>query len=202
MIDAFRTLSAPAAAKLVRQRSRFIAFVEPTASLEAIRGRLTDLRKEYHDATHYVSAYRLASTPVLFGSDDDGEPAGSAGLPTLRKLEGARLENVLGVVIRYFGGVKLGVGGLARAYGDAIAAALASAAIVERHVAVRVQILFPVEASAGVMSALHQHEARVVDIRYDSEGRVTAALAPSRVDAFRRSVMERTGARARLEVER
>ncbi|MDD4903441.1 MAG: YigZ family protein [Candidatus Bipolaricaulis sp.] len=200
MTDAFQTLSAPATAKLIRQRSRFIALVEPTSSLEEIRDRLTDLRKEYHDATHQGSAYRLVGDPISSGSDDDGEPAGSTGLPILRQLEGARLENVLGVVVRYFGGVKLGVGGLARAYADAVAAALASAVIVERHVTVHIQILFPIEVSAGVMSAIHQHEAKVVDIRYDSEGRVTAALAPSRVDAFRRSVTERTGARARLEV--
>lgn len=200
MTDAFQTLSAPATAKLIRQRSRFIALVEPTSSLEEIRDRLTDLRNEYHDATHQGSAYRLVGDPISSGSDDDGEPAGSTGLPILRQLEGARLENVLGVVVRYFGGVKLGVGGLARAYADAVAAALASAVIVERHVTVHIQILFPIEVSAGVMSAIHQHEAKVVDIRYDSEGRVTAALAPSRVDAFRRSVTERTGARARLEV--
>ncbi len=201
MKDAFRTLGAPASAKLVRQRSRFIALLEPIASVEAVHVRLSQIRRTYHDASHCCSAFRLVADPAPSEvSDDDGEPAGSAGIPILFQLEGARLENVLGVVVRYFGGVKLGVGGLARAYSDAIAAALAGASIVERAITIELVIRFPLEVNAGVMSAIHHHEAKILDIRYDTESQVAVALAPSRAEAFRRSVTEGTGARARMEV--
>jgi uncharacterized YigZ family protein len=201
MIDAFRTLASPATAKLARQRSRFLAFVEPVASVDHARTRLADLRRAYHDASHCASAYRLSGDPTpLEDSDDDGEPTGSAGMPILLQLKGARLENVLAVVVRYFGGVKLGVGGLARAYADAVAAALAGARIAEQRVSVQLLVHFPLEVNPGMMGAIHHHQAEILDIRYDTEGHVTVGVAPSRVEAFRRSVTERTGARARLEV--
>ncbi len=200
MKDAFRTLAAPASAKLVRQRSRFIALLEPIASAETAHARLSEIRRTYHDASHCCSAFRLVGDPAPSRvSDDDGEPAGSAGIPILLQLDGARLENVLAVVVRYFGGVKLGVGGLARAYSDAIAEALANASIVLRAVTIEFVVRFPLEANAGVMSAIHHHEAKILDIRYDTEGQAIVALLPSRVEAFRRSLTEGTGARARLE---
>ena len=202
MKDAFRTLAAPSSAKLVRQRSRFVAFLDPIASAEEARVRLADLRRKYHDASHCSSAYRLLGDPTpVEGSDDDGEPAGSAGTPILLQLAGAGLENVLAAVVRYFGGVKLGVGGLARAYGDAVAAALASASMVERRVTLELVVRFPLDTNPKVMSAIHHHEAKILDIRYDTEGHVAVALAPSQVEAFGRSITEGTGARARVEVK-
>jgi uncharacterized YigZ family protein len=200
MKDAFRTLAAPASAKLVRQRSRFIALLEPIEGAGDVHVRLGEIRRAYHDASHCCSAFRLVGDPFPSqGSDDDGEPAGSAGVPILLQLEGARLENVLAIVVRYFGGVKLGVGGLARAYSSAVAEALAKASIVEHALTIEFAVRFPLEANAGVMSAIHHHEAKILDIRYDTEGQAIVALAPSRVEAFRRSLTEGTGARARLE---
>lgn len=201
MKDAFRTLAEPASAKLTRQRSRFLAFVEPVADVEAVRTRLLEIRREFRDASHCTSAYRLSSDPApLEGSDDDGEPAGSAGIPILLQLSGAELENTMAVVVRYFGGVKLGVGGLARAYADATALALGAAHIVDHLVTVRLALRFPLAVNATVLSAIHRYEAKVLEIRYDTEGHATIGLAPSRVAAFRRSVVEGTGARARVEV--
>ncbi|MEN6368339.1 MAG: YigZ family protein [Thermotogota bacterium] len=201
MKDAFRTLATSASAKLVRQRSRFIALLEPITSVDAVHSRLSQIRRVYHDASHCCSAFRLVADPApLQASDDDGEPTGSAGAPILLQLEGARLENVLAVVVRYFGGVKLGVGGLARAYSDVIATALASASIVERALAIELVVRFPLEANAGVMGAIYHHEAKILDIRYDTEGQAIVTVAPSRVEAFCRSVTEGTGARAQVEV--
>jgi uncharacterized YigZ family protein len=198
-MDSYQTLAAPASARLTRERSRFLAIVEPTTHDQAAE-RIAALRRQYHDATHVCSAYRCRSDlSVASHADDAGEPRGSAGTPILLVLEGAQLLDVLAVVVRYFGGVKLGIGGLVRAYSDATAAALAQARIIERSVETTLRIAFPHETNAGVMRAVHSHGARVLEIRYDTQGHATVALSPSRVEAFTDAVREETGARATLE---
>jgi uncharacterized YigZ family protein len=199
-MDAYRTLASQGSARLTRERSRFLAFVDPAATVGEIEGRLAAVRRQYHDATHVCYAYRCrAEAGIVVRADDAGEPSGSAGPPILQQLEAAELVDVLAVVVRYFGGVKLGVGGLVRAYGAVTAAALAEASIVERQLEVALRLRFPIEVNAAVMRAIHRHGARVLDIRYDTQGEATVTVPPSRATAFADSVCEETGARARVE---
>jgi len=198
-MDAYRTLAGPTSARLTRERSRFLAVVGPVTADEVVE-RIAALRREYHDATHVCSAYRCrAGASVASRSDDAGEPRGSAGAPILLVLEGAQLVDVVAVVVRHFGGVKLGVGGLVRAYTDATTAALAKAQVVERAIETTLRVLFPHEVHAAVMRIIHRHGARVLDIRYDTRGEVTLAIRPSNVESFTDAVREETGARATLE---
>lgn len=199
-MDAYRTVTGLASARLHRERSRFLARVEPT-TLETVQGQLAALRREYHDATHVCSAFRCrdGTEGIAAVADDAGEPRGSAGLPILQQLEAAELVDVLAVVVRHFGGVKLGIGGLVRAYADATAAALAQARIVDRPVEVTLRVLFPLEAQAAVLKAAHRFAARVVDIRYDRQGMLAVALTPSRAASFVDALREGTGARAVVE---
>ncbi len=200
-MDAYRTLAGPASARLTRERSRFLAIVEPT-TIESVEARLLALRRQYHDATHVCTAYRCRSKlAVVARADDAGEPRGSAGPPILQQLGAADLVDVVGAVVRYFGGVKLGIGGLVRAYGDAMAAALAQAEVIERHVETTLRIQFPHEANAAVLRLVHRHGARVLDIRYDTRGEMVVALPSSRVSTFADAVREETGARASVERE-
>ena len=200
-MDAYRTLESPVESRVTRKRSRFLAFVYPIRSLEEIEERRSALRRAYHDATHHCSAYRLLQEgEPLVASDDDGEPSGSAGPPILHHLEGADLLNVLAVVVRYYGGTNLGVGGLIRAYGDAVAEALADGAILERRIERQIRIAYPPEATSGVMGTIHHHNARVVRIEYDDRAMAVVGLPPSRVDAFCAAIEEATGARATVEV--
>jgi uncharacterized YigZ family protein len=200
-MDAYRTLAGPASARLTRERSRFLAFVEPAAS-GAMEARLAALRRQHHDATHVCFAYRCRTdSSVTSRGDDAGEPKGSAGLPILQQLEAAQLVDVLAVVVRHFGGVKLGIGGLVRAYADVTAAALSHASVVERHVETTLRIRFPHEVNAAVMRIVHRHGARVLDIRYDTQGEMAVALPPSRALTFTDAVREETGARASVERE-
>lgn len=104
--------------ELVINKSKFLAFAYPITSDEMAKEYLVNLRREYSDATHVCSAYSL-STPRLEKADDDGEPSGTAGKPLLELIKKKNLENVLLVVVRYFGGIKLGAGGLVRAYTNA-----------------------------------------------------------------------------------
>ena len=203
MIDSYRTLAAPASARIARKKSRFLAFVHPADSPEDIEAAIASTRRLHHDASHHCTAYRLVASPEPIAAvDDAGEPSGSAGTPILRRLEEADLLNVLAVVVRYFGGTKLGVGGLIRAYADATEAALAEAQFVVCRVAIEVLIRFPADVNSGVMSAIHRCGADVLDVRFSESAEVRVALPPTAVTAFRAAIREATGARAETEVLR
>lgn len=108
----------------VIQKSRFIADIFPITNEDEAREKLQQIRKLHYDATHHCSAFRLGSGQPLERSADDGEPAGTAGRPMLSVLQHRGLTNLIAIVTRYFGGIKLGTGGLVRAYGGTLAAAL------------------------------------------------------------------------------
>ena len=201
MIDAFRTIDSPATSRLNEKRSRFLGHVIPVSTVDEAAEALAALRRATHDATHHCSAYRLLDDDEIHShADDDGEPSGSAGLPILQQLEKAALVNVLAVVIRYYGGAKLGVGGLVRAYGAAIAEALAGARIVTRCIEVEVLVRFDPHLTSTVMSAIHRHPVKEQGIEYDREAQIRVTVAPSQVERFVHAVRDATGARAHVEV--
>jgi len=200
MIDAYRTVRRTATSRLTRKRSRFIGRIVPVGDVAAARREIAALEREYHDATHHCSAYRvLQGAETIARAEDAGEPAGSAGRPMLQQLESADLVNVLAVVVRYFGGVKLGVGGLIRAYADTIAAALAEAGSVEKAVRNRLLVLFPPETNSGVMKLIHRLRADVERIDFGTTVRVCLSLGPSEVSGFVAALSEVTGGRASWE---
>jgi putative IMPACT (imprinted ancient) family translation regulator len=201
MIDAYRTIGSPACARIQRKRSRFIAHLQPIMSLQAVDEALQGIRRTYHDASHFCFAYRLiGSAEPVSHADDGGEPPGSAGRAILRRLLEEDLVNVLGVVVRYFGGSKLGVGGLSRAYSDAIQTAMARARIVVHRVEVEVAVAFSPDLTANVMGAIHRHGAKVHQMAYDPDGHALITLSPSQVNGFFGTLREATGARATAEV--
>ena len=203
MADTYRTIQAEATGKLTRNKSRFLAFVVPVADEESVRSTLDSIRRRYHDASHHCFAFRLLprnDPHGCEGQDDDREPAGSAGLPILQQLQKADLQNVLAVVVRYFGGVKLGIGGLVRAYGDATGAALESATVVvvTRHV--EIDVHFPPQATSGMMSLIHRSQAKILGTSYDKMSVVTVSLPPSRVEEFTGGLSDMSSGQARWEV--
>ncbi len=114
----------PATAELVIKRSRFIGELAPVSTQEEARELLRTRREQWEGATHVVHAFVLGPTGTILGCSDDGEPAGTAGRPALEVLKGSRITNVMLTVTRYFGGVKLGTGGLVKAYSDTAKAVL------------------------------------------------------------------------------
>ena len=122
-----KRLTAPAAFKLRERASIFLAELHPAPDGAARTGILTRLRKRDFDATHHCSAWREGLPVKAWGADDDGEPAGTAGAPMLRVLEGTDLTDLIAICIRWYGGTKLGTGGLVRAYTEAVQGALAEA---------------------------------------------------------------------------
>lgn len=155
MTDSYQTLADAGTAQFVEKRSRFIAFAHPIRSEDDAKAIIASIRKEYYDARHVCYAYVLGHDawtteydPVALGTaimraNDDGEPGGSAGKPIMGQLRARELTNALVAVVRYFGGVKLGTGGLAVAYKTAAAAALDNATVVEELILAHFKVDVP-----------------------------------------------------------
>ncbi len=201
MIDSYLTIARPVQHKITRKKSRFIALLSKASTLQEVEEQIEAIRKTYHDATHHCVAYRLLRDDHLTeSSSDDGEPAGSAGIPMLKQLAGKDLCNVLAVVVRYYGGTNLGVGGLVRAYSDAVSEAVERAAILEQVLLAEVTIRFPVEVNSGVMSTVHRFSAHIESLLYEQSVRMDVTLPPSQVTAFQNALTEATSAQAKIEV--
>ena len=134
--------------------SRFIAQAYPVESEEEVKEIVGSLKKEYHDARHHCCAYRLGLDGSRWRANDDGEPSGSAGRPILGQIDAAGLSDILVVVIRYFGGIKLGIPGLIRAYKTSTADALAQATVVEKVAGKDYRLSFPYLSMNAVMKVV------------------------------------------------
>jgi uncharacterized YigZ family protein len=144
MIDHYRTLAAAAESRQKIERSEFLGIAFPVETDEALFNELALLTKRHFDATHLCWAFRLFSNgEVRVRSADAGEPSGTAGKPILSAIEGAGLHDVAVVVVRWYGGVKLGTGGLSRAYRETAAETLRAASLAERYVYKRFRIVVP-----------------------------------------------------------
>ena len=152
--DAYRSIARESEGLFKDNGSRFIALAYPVETEEEVRTIVAALRKEYHDARHHCYAYRLGYKGDVFRSSDDGEPSGSAGRPILGQIDSLGLSDVLVVVVRYFGGIKLGIPGLIRAYKTSTADALSQAEIVEKVAGKRFRITFDYLSMNEVMKVL------------------------------------------------
>lgn len=134
--------------------SRFIAQAYPVESEEEVKEIVGSLKKEFHDARHHCFAYRLGLDGSRWRANDDGEPSGSAGRPILGQIDAAGLSDILVVVIRYFGGIKLGIPGLIRAYKTSTSDALAQATVVEKVAGKDYRLSFPYLSMNAVMKVV------------------------------------------------
>ena len=140
--DTYKSIECPSEGLFKDNGSRFIAHAYPVRTEEEIKAIIASLKKEYHDARHHCYAYRLGYRRDIFRANDDGEPSSSAGKPILRQIDSLELSDILVVVTRYFGGIKLGIPGLIRAYRTATADALANARIVRKTACTRYRLSF------------------------------------------------------------
>lgn len=152
--DTFKSISGPSEGLYKEKGSKFLAFAYPVVSEEEVRTVLDRIRKEYYDARHHCYAYRLGLTGNVWRFNDDGEPSSTAGRPIYGQILSRELSDVLIVVVRYFGGTKLGVPGLIRAYKTAAADALDHARTVEKVASERYAVTFDYVAMDRVMRIL------------------------------------------------
>ncbi len=174
--DSYRTIAKPVETALRERSSKFLAYAWPVASEDEIKGHLDALRKRYYDATHHCYAWRLGPKGEQYRANDDGEPSGTAGKPILGQMLSNELTYCLIVVVRYFGGTKLGVPGLIAAYKDSAAEAIAAAEIVEKTVDVTVDIAFPYEVLNDVMRVVKEQEPRVHSQDFDNVCRMRLSI--------------------------
>ena len=154
MQDQYRSIAAPSEGLFKDNGSRFIALAYPVETEEEVKSIVAGLKKEYHDARHHCYAYRLGYKGDLWRASDDGEPSGSAGRPILGQIDSVGLSDILVVVVRYFGGIKLGIPGLIRAYKTSTADALSSAQIVDKIASRHFRLQFEYLSMNAVMKVL------------------------------------------------
>lgn len=166
MLDTFLTISGTSEGFYKEKGSKFIAHTFYVENQEEIKERIAELRKKYYDARHHCYAYMLGHDSSIWRANDDGEPSNSAGIPILNQIRSKNLSNILIVVIRYFGGTKLGVSGLIRAYKQAAFDALESATIVEQILTQKINIRFTYPAMNQVMKLIKEQNLKIISQDY------------------------------------
>lgn len=177
-----QTLAAPVAAELVVKKSRFLAWVEPVADKQQAQQRLAQLRHTYPDARHLCFAFAAGGDS---GMSDDGEPSGTAGKPIFNVLSHKQLDNVLAVVVRYFGGIKLGAGGLVRAYGGAVSQALEQANYIALEAQHRLTLGVPFALENDARRLLDQSGLIAERVDYGTEVSLLVQLPDSQLASFK-----------------
>lgn len=196
--DSYLTLAAAAEASLRERGSRFLAFAYPVTCEREIRGLLDALRKTYSDATHHCYAWLLGPSGEAQRTCDDGEPSGTAGRPILGQMRSAGITDALVVVVRYFGGTKLGVPGLIAAYKGAAAAAIEAGGRAERTVEAMISVRFSFAAMNAVMRIIKEKQSRVAEQHFDNLCTMTLAVPRSRAEALVGKLQQVDGAQAEV----
>ena len=179
MSDTYLTIQDKSEGIYTEKRSKFLAFAHPVETIDEIKDLLTDYKKKYYDARHVCYAYMLGPERTDFRANDDGEPSSTAGKPILGQINSRELTNILVVVIRYFGGVKLGISGLIVAYREAAAEALSAAAVIEKMIEETVTFTFPYVMMNSVMRVVKELNPRIVEQKYDETCIITLAIKRS-----------------------
>lgn len=174
--DSYKTIARPAETTYRQLSSKFLVYAYPVESEAEIKEYLDALRKRWFDATHHCYAWRLGAKGEHFRANDDGEPSSTAGKPILGQLLSQEVTNCLVVVVRYFGGTKLGVPGLIAAYKESTAQVLAECEIVERTVDIVVEVSFSYIAMNDVMRIVKDMQPRVVDQVFDNLCTMTLSI--------------------------
>lgn len=174
--DVYRTVDVPVSGEYYEKRSKFLAFLEPVHNLDEVKECVEYYQKKFYDARHCCYAYMLGPERKEFRANDNGEPSGTAGKPILGQINSNDLTDVLIVVIRYFGGIKLGTSGLIVAYKQAAADAIEHAEIVEKTIDEEVTFLFEYPFMNSVMRIVKEENPAIVAQGYDNDCSMTLRI--------------------------
>jgi len=169
LVYSYHTIQSATTGSYKEKGSKFLAFAYPVETEEDVRQKLDQLKKEYFDARHHCYAWMLGPERKHFRANDDGEPNHSAGDPILGQIRSKNITNVLVVVVRYFGGVKLGVGGLIAAYKAAAEEALASAVVMEKVVKSSFRLYYAYAETPEVMRLVKEFDITMVDQQFNDD---------------------------------
>lgn len=168
--DTYKTLAAPSEETLFKEKnSKFFGYAYPVSNEDEVKHILEDLRKQHHSARHWCYAFQLGTNKIQYRANDDGEPNNSAGMPIYGQIQSFEVTNVLVVVVRYFGGVKLGVGGLISAYRTSAQMVLEASDIVERTIDVHYKIKFGYQNMNKVMRVIKEKNLDIVSQKMEMD---------------------------------
>lgn len=169
MEDTYKTIEGQSEAIYTEKRSKFIAIAIPVRTLTEVKAHLEEYQKKYYDARHVCYAYMLGAERKEFRANDNGEPSGTAGKPILGQINSNELTDILIIVVRYLGGIKLGTSGLIVAYRTAAAQAIAEATIIEKTVDQDVKIVFEYPFMNDVMRIVKEETPEILEQSYDMD---------------------------------
>ena len=175
-MDSYKTISTLAEGQYSEKRSKFLAFAIPVTNVEEVKQHVAEYQKKYYDARHVCYAYMLGAERLDFRANDNGEPSGTAGKPILGQINSNELTNILIIVVRYFGGVKLGTSGLIVAYRLAATEAIANAEIIEKTVDCDLSFTFEYPYMNDVMRIVKEEEPQIISQGYDNDCTMTLRI--------------------------
>ncbi len=200
--DVYKTIEKAGEGIYSEKRSKFLAFAIPVATASEVKEQVEAYQKKYYDARHVCYAYRLGEKGEQFRANDNGEPSGTAGKPILGQIDSRELTNVLVVVVRYFGGIKLGTSGLIVAYRLAAAEALDATEHVQKTINGEITLRFPYHLLNDVLRVVKEEEPKVVEQIFDNDClmrlSIRLSLLPRLVQRYEKLVISSKGL---LEIE-
>jgi uncharacterized YigZ family protein len=188
--DTYKTISAVSEGYITEQRSKFISYALPVRTPEEVKEKLDAFRKQYYDARHICWAYLLGAERTQFRANDDGEPSSTAGKPILGVINSNELTDILIVVVRYFGGVKLGTSGLIVAYRAAAQDAVAHAGIIEKTVDEDITVIFEYPFLNGVMKIIKDDNPRIISQKFDMDCVMTLRIRKNEAGKLREKLLK------------
>lgn len=195
-MDFFRTLHSYGSDEYIVEKSKFIGHAKPVQTEEEARMFVEEIKQKYKDATHNVWAYTIGQSMNIQRYSDDGEPQGTAGIPTLELIKKEDLRNVVVVVTRYFGGIKLGAGGLVRAYTKGAKLGLDAAKIVEKRPFVSVEIEIEYTLLGKIQNELSNNNYFVKEIEYADKVKINVFCESEKTEGLNKMILELTNANA------
>ncbi|ASW74709.1 hypothetical protein IQ37_15250 [Chryseobacterium piperi] len=173
----YKTIDQPVENTLIKEKgSKFIGFAYPVNNEDELKDALEKVRTEHPKATHHCYAFRIGLNGENYRANDDGEPSGSAGLPIYNQLLAHEITNVLVIVVRYYGGTKLGVSGLVKAYKESAKFTLEETAIITRELETEIEIQFSFSQQNTIFTLLSKFDAKVLNFDADENCILTASL--------------------------
>ena len=183
--DRYNTIALPAQGAYKEKGSKFLAYAYPVHTEDEVKEHVQKLKKDYFDARHHCYAYRIGGKGEQFRANDDGEPSGTAGRPILGQLLSHELTNILIVVVRYFGGIKLGTSGLIYAYKTAAADAIENSDIIERTIDEQLTITFDYAVMNDVMRIIKEEQPDIQNQQLDMACLMSLTIRKSKVDRLK-----------------
>ena len=202
MLETYLTVQTHGQAELTIQKSRFIGHIKRTETEEEAQAFIKQIKKEHNQATHNCSAYLIGEHDQIQKANDDGEPSGTAGVPMLEVLKKNELKDTTIVVTRYYGGIKLGAGGLIRAYSKSTSEALKATGIVKRQLMKNISITVEYPLLGKIENELHQKNHLIIGIDYLEHVTFNVVVAVDQVESFTDWIINLTSDNATIEIKK